>query len=100
LCSKRWDGASDREERQQRDIDERRTSSHRTLHPVDPDTIHYELTVDDPKIFTRPWKIAFLITREPGYELFDYTCHQANYSMTNMLSGARAQEKAEAVQQR
>jgi hypothetical protein len=67
---------------------------------VDPDTMRYELTVDDPKIFTGPWKIAFLITQEPGYELFEYTCHEANYSMTNMLSGARAQEKAEATQQK
>jgi hypothetical protein len=67
---------------------------------VDPDTMHYELTVDDPKIFTGPWKIAFPITQEPGYELFEYTCHEANYSMANMLSGARAQEKAEAAQQK
>jgi hypothetical protein len=67
---------------------------------VDPDTMHYELTVDDPKIFTRPWKIAFPITQEGGYELFEYTCHEANYSMANMLSGARAQEKAEAAQQK
>jgi hypothetical protein len=65
---------------------------------VAPDTMHYELTVDDPKIFTTPWTIAFVITQEPGYELFEYTCHETNYSMTNMLSGARAQEKAEAAQ--
>jgi hypothetical protein len=62
---------------------------------VDPDTMNYELTVEDPRIFTAPWKIAFPITQEPGYELFEYTCHETNYSMTNMLSGARAQEKAE-----
>jgi len=67
---------------------------------VDPDTMHYELIIDDPKIFTRPWKIAFPITQEPGYELFEYTCHEANYSMTNMLSGARAQERAQAAQPR
>jgi len=67
---------------------------------ADPDTINYELTVDDPKIFTGSWKIAFPITREPGYELFEYTCHETNYSMTNMLRGARAQEKAEAAKQK
>jgi hypothetical protein len=67
---------------------------------VDPDTMHYELTVDDPKIFAGPWKIAFLITQEPGYELFEYTCHEANYSMTNMLSGARAQENTETARQK
>jgi hypothetical protein len=67
---------------------------------VDPDTMNYELTVDDPRIFTAPWKIAFPITQEPGYELFEYTCHETNYSMTNMLSGARAQEKAEQAKQK
>jgi len=64
---------------------------------VAPDTISYELTIDDPKIFTAPWKIAFPITQEPGYALFEYTCHETNYSMTNILSGARAQEKAESA---
>jgi hypothetical protein len=64
---------------------------------VAPDTIAYELTIDDPKIFTAPWKIAFPITQEPGYALFEYTCHETNYSMTNILSGARAQEKAESA---
>jgi hypothetical protein len=67
---------------------------------ADPDTMSYELTVNDPKIFTGPWKIAFPITQEPGYELFEYTCHERNYSMTNMLSGPRAQEKAEAAKQK
>jgi hypothetical protein len=67
---------------------------------IDSDTMNYELTVDDPRIFTAPWKIAFPITQEPGYELFEYTCHETNYSMTNMLSAARAQEKAEQSKQR
>jgi hypothetical protein len=67
---------------------------------VDPDTIQYELTVDDPKIFTAPWTIAFQTRQERGYELFEYTCHESNYSMANMLSGARAQEKAEATRQK
>jgi hypothetical protein len=67
---------------------------------VDPDTMNYELTVDDPRIFTAPWKIAFPITQESGYELFEYTCHETTYSMTNMLSGVRAQEKAEQAKQR
>jgi hypothetical protein len=61
---------------------------------VDPNTIHYELAIDDPKIYTKPWKIAFPITQEPGYELFEYTCHEGNYAMFNSLSGARAEEKA------
>ena len=68
---------------------------------VDISTMHYELTIDDPKIYTRPWKVAFPITQEPGYELFEYTCHETNYGMTNSLSGARAEERAaEAAKQK
>jgi hypothetical protein len=60
---------------------------------VGPDTMSYELTIDDPKIFSAPWKVAFPITQEPGYDLFEYTCHETNYSMTNILNGNRVQEK-------
>ena len=62
--------------------------------PVDPNTIHYELTVDDPKLYAKSWKVAFPITQEAGYELFEYSCHETNYAMFNSLSGARAEEKA------
>ena len=61
---------------------------------VDPNTMNYEMTIDDPKLFTRPWKVAYPITQESGYELFEYSCHETNYSMRNILSGARVQEKA------
>ena len=64
---------------------------------VDPITIQYEVTIDDPKIFTKPWKVAFPIAQEPGYKLFEYACHEGNYAMTNSLSGARAAEKAAAA---
>jgi hypothetical protein len=62
--------------------------------PVAPNVIDYEVTIDDPKTYTAPWKIAFPITHEPGYQLFEYACHEGNMAMRNMLSGARAEEKA------
>jgi hypothetical protein len=65
-----------------------------------PNTMQYELTVTDPKIFTRPWTVAFPITQEPGYQMFEYTCHETNYAMFNSLSGARASEKAAAQQKK
>jgi hypothetical protein len=68
---------------------------------TDPITIQYEVTIEDPKIFTRPWKVTFPIVQEPGYQNFEYACHEGNYAMTNSLSGARADEKAAgAAQQR
>ena len=59
---------------------------------VDADTLLYEFTVDDPTAFTKPWSGAIPMTRssEPIYE---YACHEANYAMSGILRGARAQEK-------
>ena len=59
-------------------------------------TIQYEATVDDPKTFTASWTVAFPLTREPGYQIFEYACHEGNYAMANVLSEARAAEKAAA----
>jgi hypothetical protein len=60
---------------------------------VDPNTINYEVTIDDPKTYVRPFKVGFPITQEPGYQNFEYACHEGNNAMFNSLSGARAQEK-------
>jgi hypothetical protein len=61
-----------------------------------PNEMHYEVTIDDPKTYTRPFKVAFPLTQEPGYQNFEYACHEGNYAMFDSLSGARAQEKAAA----
>jgi hypothetical protein len=61
-----------------------------------PDEMHYEMTVDDPKTYVSPFKVAFPLTQEPGYRNFEYACHEGNYAMFDSLSGARAKEKAAA----
>jgi hypothetical protein len=63
---------------------------------VDPETINYELNINDPKTYTKPIRILFPIRKEPGYQNFEYACHEGNYGMLNQLSGARAVEKAAA----
>jgi hypothetical protein len=62
-----------------------------------PNEMHYEVTVDDPKTYVKPFKIAFPITQEPGYQNFEYACHEGNYAMFDSLSGARALEKKAAA---
>jgi hypothetical protein len=62
-----------------------------------PDEMHYEMSVDDPKTYVRPFKVAFPLTQEPGYQNFEYACHEGNYAMFDSLSGARAKEKAAAA---
>jgi hypothetical protein len=63
---------------------------------VGPNEMRYEVTVDDPKTWTHPFKIAFPLTQEPGYQNFEYACHEGNYAMFDSLSAARAQERAAA----
>ena len=59
---------------------------------TDANTILYEFTVDNPTAFTRPWKGEVPLTKAPG-PIYEYACHEGNYSMETMLKGARAQEK-------
>jgi hypothetical protein len=55
--------------------------------------IDYQYTVDDPATYTRPWTAAVPMTKMEG-PLFEYACHEGNYAMVDMLSGARAKERA------
>ena len=65
-----------------------------------PDTLVYAFTVDDPTIWTAPWTGMFTFGRDDDqYELVEYACHEGNYGMTNILSGARAEEREQAAQQ-
>jgi hypothetical protein len=59
---------------------------------VDAATLMYEFTVDDPLTWTRPWTVQFPMTRtnEP---VFEYACHEGNYSLPNILKGARKAEQ-------
>jgi hypothetical protein len=62
-----------------------------------PDSLHYEFTIDDPTHFTQAVSGEFPFTAFPADELpflFEYACHEGNYSMTNILGGERAQERA------
>ena len=63
--------------------------------PVDADTITYEVTVEDPNAFARPWTASMPLNRSPNYDIFEYACHEGNYGLPNSLSGARAEEQAE-----
>jgi hypothetical protein len=59
---------------------------------VDNDTIDYQYTVDDPTTYARPWTVALPMWRTEG-PLYEYACHEANYGMSGILAGARAEEK-------
>ncbi|HLG57894.1 MAG TPA: hypothetical protein VI485_21290 [Vicinamibacterales bacterium] len=59
---------------------------------VDAGTIQWEVTIDDPKTYTTPFKMALPIRHQPDYHVFEYACHEGNYGMRNILSAARAGE--------
>jgi hypothetical protein len=63
---------------------------------VNADTVQYEVTIEDPNVYTKPWKVSFPLYTDPNANLFEYACHEGNYAMTNILNGARAEEKAAA----
>jgi hypothetical protein len=59
---------------------------------VEADTLMYEFTVDDPLTWVKPWTVQFPMNRmrEPLYE---YACHEGNYSLRNILAAARRSER-------
>src|SRR5688572_17434183 len=60
---------------------------------IDADTVRYEVTVTDPTTLVRPWTAALHLRHSNQPDVFEYACHEGNYAMRNILSGARAAEK-------
>jgi hypothetical protein len=58
-----------------------------------PNDLSYDLTVNDPKTWTRPWTLHMPYKQDPKYKLYEYACHEGNYMMLDALSGARDLEK-------
>jgi hypothetical protein len=61
---------------------------------VDAGTIAYEVTIEDPQFYTRPWTVAIPLGRDDSYQMFEYACHEGNRAIEHVLSAARAAEKA------
>ena len=56
---------------------------------VSENTIVWTVVIDDPNVYTRPWTISMPLTAEPGYEIYEYACHEGNHAVPNALSGQR-----------
>ena len=55
---------------------------------LDPDTVMYDFTIEDPNNYTRPWTVAIPFRRTDG-PLYEYACHEGNYGLTGIMAGAR-----------
>ena len=62
---------------------------------IDPDTILYRATIDDPSTYAKQWTMEFPFRATPG-PVYEYACHEGNYAMTDILGGARKQEAEKA----
>jgi hypothetical protein len=60
---------------------------------VDADTISYEVTIEDPNVYTGPWTVAIPLSRDQSYQIFEYACHEGNRAIEHVLSAARAAER-------
>ena len=63
---------------------------------VDPKTVLYRFTVEDPSTWDRSWtgEYPWRVTDE---KLYEYACHEGNYSLGGMLRGARQKEAEDAA---
>ena len=61
-----------------------------------PDEIEWAVTVDDPTTWTKPWTFSVPLTMNDEEPVLEYACHEGNYAMRHILSGARADEQAAA----
>ena len=60
---------------------------------ISPTQVRWSVTVDDPSTWTRPWTFSLPLTADPN-PLPLYECHEGNYGLKNILSAARAEERA------
>jgi hypothetical protein len=66
---------------------------------VDPEMIEYRATIEDPVTLTAPFTVRLMLTTQPDYVSYEYSCHEGNQAVRNSLSGERVYEKqvAEAI---
>lgn len=60
---------------------------------TDADTLMYEVTIDDPENYERPWKVSIPLSRDPEYRIYEYACQEGNMAVENVLKGGRKQDQ-------
>jgi hypothetical protein len=62
----------------------------------DAETLRYEITVNDPDTYVKPWSLMVPLSRS-SKPVYEYACHEGNYSLTGIMAGARAEESKKAA---
>jgi len=63
-----------------------------------PESLKYEITIDDPETWTKPWSLMIPLQRTSD-KIYEYACQEGNIGLTGILAGARAEERATAGSQ-
>ena len=63
------------------------------LHYVDPNLVAYDMTIDDPKIFTAPWTQNFQMKFHPTWKVFEFVCEENNRCEAGKCSVSDVQQK-------
>jgi hypothetical protein len=58
-----------------------------------PESLKYEISIDDPDTWTKPWSLILPLKRSSD-PFFEYACHEGNIGLAGILAGARADEQA------
>ena len=64
-----------------------------------PNTLTYRVTLEDPGTWVKPWTVEIPLSYSQD-AIFEYACHEANYGLSNILAGARAEDAREAAHSR
>jgi hypothetical protein len=59
-----------------------------------PETLKYEITIDDPEVWTKPWSLMIPLRHSP-VPVYEYACHEGNEGLAGILAGARAADAKE-----
>ena len=62
-----------------------------------PQTLQWEITIDDPGAWTKPWT-AMIPLRSSKKAIYEYACQEGNYGLSDILAGARREDRAEAAE--
>ena len=61
---------------------------------TDANTILYEVKIEDPAMYTKPWKVSMPLMRDDNYTIYEYACHEGNTAVQRILEAGRAADKA------
>ncbi len=57
------------------------------------DVLDWDVRVEDPNVYTRPWTLELPLKRDMSYDLYEYACHEGNRAVTGILGAARHEER-------